>query len=70
MTLITSQPKTSGTITILGDIIPDEVRCPYLCNGGDICVSTITGDCAFCGRVFNIHTAEVEIKSTKIAPPF
>ena len=54
----------NGTIIILGDLseIPDEVRCPYNCGGGDVTVDTITGKCKICQRVFKIQTTEIIVK--------
>ena len=51
--------ENSGTIKILGDYVPTEVRCPYRCGDDDISVNTKTGICSECGREFTIHTAQI-----------
>ena len=50
--------KIFGTPESLGEDFPEEVRCPYECDGGDVCVDTETGVCSVCKRVFDIQPTE------------
>ncbi len=49
--------ETVGTITVIGEIVPEKVACPYGCG---VDVNTKTGKCNKCNKVFKIHTAMVE----------
>ena len=55
-----SKIQASGTISIVGDI-PQEVRCPNECDGGDVCVDTITGQCRICKNVFTIQPTNITV---------
>jgi len=48
-----------GTPESLGEDWPKEVKCPYECAGGDVCVDTETGVCSECKRVFDIQPTEI-----------
>ena len=48
--------ESTGTIVILGEKVPDEVKCPFNCDGGDVTVNTKTGICKVCKRVFPIQS--------------
>lgn len=39
--------------------IPDELRCPNECDGGDVCVDVSTGQCSECGQFFDIVPTKI-----------
>lgn len=55
-----------GTPESLGEDWPKEVRCPYECDGGDVCVDTETGICSECKTVFDIQPTEFVFEDVNI----
>lgn len=51
--------EIADKIHVAGTDIPDELRCPNECNGGDVCVDTKTGQCKVCGQFFEICPTEI-----------
>ncbi len=54
-----------GTPETLGEDWPTEVRCPYECDGGDVCVNTETGICSVCKTVFDIQPTEIIVETVE-----
>lgn len=61
MDVVKDKVQTCGTIAVMAEKIPTEIRCPYNCDGGNACVSTKTGTCHVCGRTFKINATKLGV---------
>lgn len=58
--------KNNGTIVVAGIHETSELRCPYGCDGGDVTVDPVTGECSVCHEVFNISRKDIVVENVQV----